>query len=186
MSYSLDHIDVKNVELLVKKCLEDDRKYQEALYRSFAPKMYSVCKYYTRDRDEAMDFLQEGFIMVFRSLHKYRFDGSFEGWIRRVIVFRTIDLLRKQKRYDEVVALYGEEQVVEDEEFELEATGITGDRIRELVNELPEKASLVLKLFAIEGLTHQEIAENLGISVGTSKSQLNRARKLLKESLINA
>lgn len=176
---------IENIELLVKKCIEDDRKYQEALYRNYAPKMYSVCKYYTRDRDEAMDFLQEGFIMVFRNLHKYRHEGSLEGWIRRVIVFRTIDLLRKQKRYDEVIALYKEDEIYENEEFEIETKGIIGDRIRELVNKLPEKARLVLKLFAIEGLSHQEISESLGISVGTSKSQLNRARKLLKESLSN-
>jgi RNA polymerase sigma-70 factor (ECF subfamily) len=183
MSQKLAHIDVNDEELLVNKCLEDDRLYQEAFYRKFAPVMYAVCKNYASDRDEAMDFLQNGFISVFKNLHKYRFEGSLEGWVKRVIIFRTVESLRKQKRYNEIIAEYDEEPIVEPEEFELENIKTSAARIRDLVNKLPEKAGLILKLYAIEGYTHPEISEILGVSVGTSKSQLNRARKLLKEAL---
>lgn len=178
----------ENIEIteenLVKGCIEDDRKYQEQLYKRYAKKMFVVCKSFARDRDEAMDFLQEGFIEVFRKLSDYRFEGSLEGWVRRVIVYKSIDKLRQEKRYQEVVRDFDEKGVSLPEEFELEsAKNDNQKKIRELVNQLPGKAGLILKLYVLEGLTHKEIAEHLEISEGTSKSQLNRARKLLKVAL---
>lgn len=168
---------------LVKGCLEDDRTAQEALYRKYAPQMYGVCMNYAKDRDQAMDFLQDGFIEVYRKIESYRGEGALGGWIRRVIIYRTIDALRKEKRYQEVIRLAEHEQEVLPEDFELDNVQNGIDKIRELVDTLPGKAALVLKLYVLEGLTHQEIAEYLEISVGTSKSQLNRARTLLKASL---
>ncbi len=185
MSSNLKNIEQLDEKILIQKCIEDDRLYQEALYRKFAKKMFQVCKRYTGDSDEAMDFLQLGFIEVFSKLKNYRFEGSLEGWIRRVITFKTIDALRKEKRYQEVIGELDIELQVEAEEFELWDKQTNAERLRELVNQLPGKAALVLKLFVIEGLTHNEIAEHLDISVGTSKSQLNRARTLLKASLKN-
>tara|TARA_B100000508_G_scaffold130740_1_gene118346 strand:- start:54962 stop:55522 length:561 start_codon:yes stop_codon:yes gene_type:complete len=177
------HIEEQD-RALVKGCLEDDRKAQEELYKKFAKQMYVVCKRYARDRDEAMDFLQEGFIEVFRKLHRYRFEGPLGGWIRRVIVYKTIDALRKENRYQEVAREFDAELKTEAQTFELEnVKELKADRVRNLVNELPGKAGLVLKLFALEGLSHKEIAEYLDITIGTSKSQLNRARTLLKEAL---
>ena len=170
---------------LIEHCIADDRKYQEIFYKRFAPTMYRICQNYATDRDEAMDFLQEGFIAVFDNLHKYRFEGSLEGWIKKVIIYKIIDLLRGKKRYYEALAKMDNEQFDEQEEFELENAQISAEKIKNLVNYLPEKASLVLKLYALEGYTHKEIAEILNISVGTSKSQLNRARKMLKAALIN-
>ncbi len=168
---------------LVKGCLEDDRTAQEKLYRKYAPQMYAVCLNYASDRDQAMDFLQDGFIEVFRKINNYRAEGALGGWIRRLIIYKTIDALRKEKRYQEIIRLAEQEQEVIPEEFELPNIKNGTQRIRELVDELPGKAALVLKLYVLEGLTHQEIAEYLEISVGTSKSQLNRARTLLKASL---
>ncbi|UKN01286.1 sigma-70 family RNA polymerase sigma factor [Paracrocinitomix mangrovi] len=183
MDNNFENIEFLDDRFLVQKCIEDDRRYQEALYRKFAKKMFQVCKRYARDNDEAMDFLQEGFIEVFKKLENYRFEGSLEGWVRKVIVFRTIDVLRKEKRYQEIIGELDAELHVEAEEFELLSGQTTAERLRELVNQLPGKAGLVLKLFVIEGLTHPEIAEHLEISIGTSKSQLNRARTLIKASL---
>lgn len=178
------HTEELDERELVEGCLNDDRKFQKELYKRFAKQMYVVCKRYARDRDEAMDFLQEGFIEVFRKLSSYRFEGSLGGWIRRVIVYKTIDELRKENRYQEIAREFESELHTDAHSFELENTGkLNADRIRDLVNELPGKAGLVLKLFALEGLSHKEIAEYLEISEGTSKSQLNRARTLLKVAL---
>lgn len=169
---------------LINGCLKDDRHYQEQLYRKYAKQMFIVCKRYARDRDEAMDFLQEGFIEVFRKLENFRFEGSLEGWIRRVITYKAIDHLRKENRYQEVTKEFDAELITPEHSFELDsAREIGADRIRELVNELPGKAGLVLKLFVLEGLSHKEIAQYLEISEGTSKSQLNRARLLLRSAL---
>lgn len=183
MENKAPHIDEQE-RALIQGCLEDDRKAQEELYRKFAKQMYVVCKRYARDRDEAMDFLQEGFIEVFKKLHKYRFEGPIGGWIRRVIVYKTIDALRKENRYQEVAREFDAELQTDAQSFELENVNeLRADRVRTLVDELPGKAGLILKLFALEGLSHKEIAEYLDITVGTSKSQLNRARTLLKQAL---
>lgn len=183
MSLKLENIDLLDEKTLVEKCIEDIRVYQEAFYRKFAKKMYQVCKRYAKDNDQAMDFLQEGFIEVFKKLKNYRFEGSLEGWVRRVIVFKTIDALRREKRYEEIIGELDVDLQIEAEEYEVLQHQTTADKLREMVNQLPGKAGLVLKLFVIEGLTHAEISEHLEISIGTSKSQLNRARTLLKASL---
>lgn len=167
---------------LIGKCLQNDRSAQEKLYGMHCDKMYSVCMYYAVDRDEASDFLQEGYIKVFGKLHTYNFQGSFEGWIRRIVVNTALGHLRKKKNlvdnYESVEQLPDLAENVDLDIEELPTAKVVG-----MVNELPKKASLVLKLFAIEGYTHQEISEILEITVGTSKSQLNRARFLLKKAL---
>lgn len=144
--------------------------------------MFAVCKYYTDDRDEACDFLQDGFITVFRKLDRYKFDGSLEGWIRRIIVNTALQAIRKKKVYQEHYDLIKIEQedlhIVEQKDYD-----VNPKEIIQWVNELPKKAGLIMKLYAIEGYTHSEIAEILDVSVGTSKSQLNRARTLLKAKM---
>ncbi len=166
---------------LIDSCLQHDRHAQERLYRTFANKMFSVCLYYSEDRDEACDFLQEGFIQVFRSLDKFKFDGSLEGWIRKIVVRKALDEIRRKKRYFEVVddMVHSNTEEIEPDVYD---NPISAKEVIRLVNELPKKCALVLKLYAIEGYSHAEISEILEISVGTSKSQLNRARSLLKKS----
>lgn len=160
------------------------REAQETLYRRFADKMFAVCKYYTDDRDEACDFLQEGFITVFRKLDRFKAQGSLEGWIRRIIVNTALQAIRKKKVYHEHYDLIKieQEELYSAEEFNSE---VNPKEIIQWVNELPKKAGLIMKLYAIEGFTHPEIAEMLDVSVGTSKSQLNRARTLLKARINN-
>ncbi|MBL4862817.1 MAG: sigma-70 family RNA polymerase sigma factor [Crocinitomicaceae bacterium] len=141
--------------------------------------MFAVCKYYTEDRDEACDFLQEGFITVFRKLDKFNYDGSLEGWVRKIIVNTALQQIRKNKRFEEHYELIKIEQedLISDDNLD---TDVSSGEIIRLVNELPKKAGIILKLYAIEGYTHAEIADILDVSIGTSKSQLNRARTLLK------
>lgn len=169
-------IKYKNESDLVKACLNQKRDAQEQLYRTFADKMFAICKAYAKDRDEACEFLQLGFIKVFNKLENYSFKGSLEGWIRRVIVTTALQELRKSKTYHMNIDEMHDIQEVEQNE---EIQKIPFQKVVEYVNELPKKAGLILKLYAIEGFSHKEIAEELSISVSTSKSQLNYARKLL-------
>jgi len=138
--------------------------------------------YYADSRDEAADFLQDGFITVFGKLHMFKFQGSLEGWVRRIIVNTALSALRKKKRFNEMLDEVENMQDVSTEEVE-EIEHISSSKVIEVVNGLPGKAAVVLKLFAIEGYSHPEIAEIMDISVGTSKSQLNRARNLVKMKL---
>lgn len=165
---------------LIEKCIALDRRAQEALYRQHADKMYNVCLTYSRDEDEACDVLQEGFIKVFRSLSTYDFNGSFEGWVRKIMVNTALSFYQKRKREKDGNDAYHEytETTVDDT-----IDRISAEELITLVNALPAKAGMVLKLFAIEGYDHREIAALMGTSEGTSRSQLNRARYLLREAL---
>ncbi|MBC5993993.1 RNA polymerase sigma factor [Pontibacter cellulosilyticus] len=165
---------------LIEKCIAKERRAQEMLYRQYADKMYNVCLIYTKDEDEACDVLQEGFIKVFRSLASYEFTGSFEGWVRKIMVNTALAYYQKKKREKEHLDIY---QTYIDPLVDSILDRLHADELIALVNQLPSKAGMVLKLFAIEGYDHKEIAELMGTSEGTSRSQLNRARFLLKESI---
>jgi RNA polymerase sigma-70 factor (ECF subfamily) len=169
---------------LAKRCLNNDRKAQKELYNLHADKMFTVCMHYAKDRDEACDFLQDGYLKVFSNLHQFNFEGSLEGWIRRIIVNTALSNIRKNKK---VFDLFKEIEEIPDYssgiDDEVEIDNAPSKLIVKLVNELPLKAGLVLKLYTMEGYTHQEIADKLEITIGTSKSQLNRARKMLKMAL---
>lgn len=174
--------DLKNIsdEELVKGCLQDNRNFQEVLYRKYADQMYSVVMMYAKDADDAADILQESFINVFRKLHDFRFESPLGAWIRRIVVNKALEHFRKKQRKRELIEeLSYEETPLMDGILER----INASEIVRLVNDLPSKAAAILKLYAIEGYKHNEIAEMLEISEGTSKSQLNRARTLLKEKL---
>lgn len=142
--------------------------------------MFNVSLTYTDDEDEACDILQEGFIKVFGNVNSFKSDGSLEGWVRKIIVNTALEFYRKKKRQKEVLEVY--ENFIEPK-IDGILEKINMDYLIDLVNQLPLKAQMVLKLYAIEGYSHKEIAEQMEISEGTSKSQLNRARFLLKEAL---
>lgn len=165
---------------LIQRCINNDRQSQETLYRLHADKMYNVCLTYAKDQDEACDILQEGFIKIFKNLKSFNFNGSFEGWIRRIIINTTLVFYHKRKKERDDIENYRyQKEPAADNILEK----INAEDLIEMVNELPDKAAMVLKLFAIEGHEHKEIAKLMGITEGTSKSQLNRARYLLKEAI---
>ena len=143
--------------------------------------MFNVCVTYSETDDEAADILQEAFIRVFRKIGQFRGDCPLEAWIRKIIVNTALEIYRKKSREKAQMQLYT--QV-----FEEETEDVIGDlnrrEIIELINQLPFKAQLVLKLYAIEGYNHREIAEMMDITEGTSKSQLNRARFLVKQAMM--
>ena len=162
---------------LIKKAINNNREAQQQLFEQHSPKMLGVCRQYVKDMHHAEDLLLSGFLKVFTNLHKFKHEGSFEGWIRRIMVNTCISYLRKKNLVD----LSDEDFVFNDSATEsLENT--TVEDIQKLIDKLPEGYKMVFNLFAIEGYKHSEIAEQLGISVSTSKSQLFKARKILQEN----
>jgi RNA polymerase sigma factor (sigma-70 family) len=166
---------------LIKRCLKGDRFAQELLYRRFAAKMYAVCMRYLKQPAESEDVLQESFIKIFQSLKDYRGDGSFEGWVRRIVINTTINHIRRNLvAYADTEDKYLENTIPEG--YSIEAD-LSAQELLQLIHELPEGYRIVFNLYAIEGFTHAEIADMLGISVNTSKSQLSRARASLQKRL---
>lgn len=167
---------------LVEGCIEKKRRYQEQLYYRFGADMYQVCLIYAPNEADAADILQESFIKVFKSIHTFKFEGALGGWIRRIVVFTAINAYKKQQRESKLVVSLPEEDFADFTVDEI-TEGLDPNEVVKLVNQLPKKAQQVLKLYAIEEYKHHEIAEMLDISVGTSKSQLNRAKNLLQEAI---
>ena len=163
---------------LIKECLDGSRKMQELLYNRFAPKMYAVCLRYSGNQDDAQDLLQEGFVKVFKNLEKYRGDGSFEGWIRRIFVNTSIEHFRRKVKLSSVSET--QEVTIEDKDWNALDTLAEKDIIK-IVQELSPGYRQVFNMYVIEGYSHREISEILGISEGTSKSQLARAKVILKK-----
>jgi len=162
---------------LIQDCLAQQRSSQERLYRIFADDMYNVALLYADNEDDACDILQDGFIKVFRSLHTFNGESALKTWIRRIIVNTALDYYRKRKRETEKRQEYYQQVETNVDDI---LPQMNADELVALVGELPQKAAMVLKLYAIEGYAHKEIADMMGITEGTSKSQLSRARELLK------
>lgn len=167
---------------IIKACQKGDRSAQKALYEQFAPGMLGVCTRYAKDRESAEDFLQDGFIRVFEKIGMFRFQGSFEGWMRRIMVNMIIESYRKAGIKTELKNDFPDvtEEPISDMD---EVDQPSMDLLLSLVQQLPERYRLVFNLHVMEELTHDEIAERLNISAGTSKSNLSRARKWLQERL---
>lgn len=164
---------------LIEGCLKRDPKAQEALYRHFGAKMYGLCLRYARNPMEAEDILQEGFIKVYTHLHDYRFEGSFEGWIRRTFVNTAINYFKKKSRELVEVSLDDLEFVGSQEENAFEK--LSTEELLGLIQKLPEGYRIVFNLYIVEGYSHKEISEMMHISESTSKSQLSRARLALQK-----
>lgn len=163
---------------LLKGALQGDRRTQEQLYQRFAPKMYAVCLRYANDADDAQDILQDGFVKVFRNLDRFRHEGSFEGWMRRVFVNTAIEHYRRKVYLDSITER--EEETIEDR-TESALDQLAEKDIIELIQKLSPGYRTVFNMFVVEGYSHKEIAEQLGINEGTSKSQLARAKSMLQK-----
>lgn len=166
---------------LIRGCLEGDRQMQQELYNRFAGKMYAVCLRYANNAEDAQDLLQDGFIKVFRNLHRFRFEGSFEGWIRRVFINSSIEHFRKKSVQLSKVS-EKEENTIEDADISA-LDNLAEKDIVSLIQELSPGYRTVFNLYVVEGYSHKEIADQLGISEGTSKSQLARARSILQKKV---
>lgn len=171
-----------NLEETIKKCASGDRKAQTALYNQFAPKMYGVCLNYSKDAAEAEDNLQDGFIRVFTKIGQFGFKGSFEGWMRRIMVNTALEKFRKHNHLYPVEDMMVFEGIQNEEET---LSSISADDLLRIIQELPPRYRMVFNLYAIEGYSHQEIAKLMEINEGTSKSNLSRARVILQKKVID-
>ncbi|MBS7333130.1 MAG: sigma-70 family RNA polymerase sigma factor [Weeksellaceae bacterium] len=168
------------IEKIVLLCKKRDRKGQELLYQQFSPILFSICLRYADNYEDAQDTFQEGFILIFNKIDQYNFEGSFEGWMKKIMVNLSLDKYRKNHNFknneiDQIPNLSSDE---DNDEFDYEY-----DEILSLIQTLPSQYRQVFNLYVIEDYSHQEIADLLQISVGTSKSNLSRARSFLKQKL---
>ncbi|MBU6341220.1 MAG: RNA polymerase sigma factor [Bacteroidetes bacterium] len=165
---------------LIRGCLRGSAQSQRQLYDLYAGRMYAVCLRYARTHSDAADILQEGFVKVFTKLEQYQHQGSFEGWIRRIMVNTALRTYQRQ-RYD--MEFSGFEKLPE---APIEADAIASlseSELLELIAKLPEGYKVVFNMVAIEGFSHAEVADMLGIQESTSRSQLTKARRWLCEQL---
>lgn len=169
------------IETLISKCKAGERKAQELLYKQFAAKMLGVCMRYATDKMEAEDMLQNGFIRVFQKMMDYRGEGSFEGWVRRIMVHSSIEYYRKHHKMMQVVDM---DDVAEPSVDPVAAANLDAKDLIILIQQLAPGYRMVFNLYAIEGYSHKEIGEIIGITEGASKSQLSRARTILKEQIL--
>jgi RNA polymerase sigma-70 factor (ECF subfamily) len=169
-------------EALLKGCLNNDAAAQRELYNKYSSKMLSVCYRYAHNREDAEDMLQEGFIKVFLQAHTFENRGAFEGWIRRIIVHTCINILKKNKKFNESVDIIHANglQIREDTIPAI----IQAKQVVECIRLLPIGYRTVLNLYAIEGFSHREIAGMLDIEESTSRSQYTRAKAMLEDILI--
>lgn len=172
-------IKISNDSQLIKQSLQNNRQAQKLLYEKFSPKMLSLCAYYIKDLQQSEEVMLNGFLKVFTKLKQYSNKGSFEGWIRKIMVFECISYLRKKNQlvFTDNIEIF--ETMIENE-VEL---AIAVEDLHNYIDELPESCKVVFNMYVIEGYKHAEIAEILNVSIGTTKTQLYRARKALQEMI---
>lgn len=169
-------------ELMLAGCIRNNAAAQEALYNRFSPRMLGVCYRFAKNREDAEDMLQEGFIKVFTQIHQYRNEGALEGWIRRIIVHTCINILKKNKKFSESVDIIHASSIHIKEE--VIPSIMQAKQVVECIRSLPIGYRTVLNLYAIEGYSHKEIAGMLDIEESTSRSQYTRAKAMLEDILI--
>lgn len=168
-----------SLEQLIHKCKNNDRESQARLYHLFSNKLYATSLKYSRNKTEAEDNLQDSFITIFQKIGQYNFKGSFEGWLRRITINTILQKYRAQNVFEIV-----NEQRIEDENVTVDDEDISLDYLLAIIQELPDRYRLVFNLYVLDDYSHKEIAELLNISQGTSKSNLARARILLRDKII--
>jgi RNA polymerase sigma factor (sigma-70 family) len=179
--YLKHSILVEQTEELIRGCIKRERFYQNRLYTLYAPKMFVVCIRYSKNREEAEETLQEGFIKVFEFIHQFKGAGSFEGWIRKIMVNCALQKYRSKPHLHPVIDIENtntDQYISEDILSQLDTK-----ELLKMVQQLPPSYRMVFNLFAFEGYKHREIAELLGISEGTSKSNLSDARAILQKAV---
>lgn len=166
---------------LIKGCIRENRRCQKEVFRRYAGKMLSICMRYARHRMEAEDILQDAFVKVFDNISKFESKGSFEGWIRRIVVNTALKNYKKKSIRNEQIGLENHYEIPKDPSV---YAHLNTEEVLKLVAKLPEGYRMVFNLYAIEGYSHKEIAELLNIQESTSRSQLVKARKMLQQQII--
>jgi RNA polymerase sigma factor (sigma-70 family) len=173
--------EIRNI---INGCLKGSRRDQELLYRRYAAKLYAVCLQYSGNDEEARDILQEGFIKIYENLNHYKYEGSFDGWVRRIVVNTALEKYRSKHnlyRVDDIDQIPEQDAEPDNEDY----AGLEARDLMEIIRELPPRYRIVFNLFAIEGYSHKEISDMMSISEGTSKSNLSRARVILQRRVFS-
>ena len=171
------------IQDIIAKCKDGDRNAQQELFRLTGPKMLAFCRRYCKSEDDARDALQEGFIKVFTSLNKYRGDSAPETWMSRIFINTAIDQYKKGQQYTGMFDSLPDELEREEESYNDNPFPCTAVDILKVMDTMPEGYRIIFNLYCMENFTHKQIAESLGISEGTSKSQYARAKKFIYEAL---
>lgn len=166
------------LDQLIQDCQKNSIRAQEQLYKLLAPKMFAACLKYSRNRADAEDNLQDGFLLIFQKIGQFQFKGSFEGWAKRVMINNVLQRYRSEGIFELV-----SENIPDVADVEIESESISMDYLIGIIQELPDRYRMVFNLYVIDGYSHKEIAEMLSITDGTSKSNLARARMILKEKI---
>ncbi len=167
-----------SLEKLIKKCKQRDVKSQSEVYHLFAGKLFALCLKYSRNYQEAQDNLQDGFITIFNKIDQYQFKGSFEGWLKRIMVNTALQKYRQKNVLNLIT-----DEIPEEVEVEVDEMSLSLDYLLSIIQELPNRYRLVFNMYVLDGYSHREISEMLEISEGTSKSNLSRARQILKKKV---
>lgn len=163
---------------LIKKCSKNDTKAQAELYQLFSGKLFSVCLKYCKNYAEAEDNLQDAFVTIFNKISQYKHKGSFEGWLKRITINTALQRYRNQGVFEII-----DDTNIEDVEVTVEDDDVTLEFLLQIIQELPDRYRLVFNLYVLDGYSHKNIADMLDITIGTSKSNLARARKILKDKI---
>ena len=176
------HTEIMTEEALLQGCVQNKAAAQKALYELYCAKMMAVCYRYAHNREDAQDMLQEGFIKVFSQIHTFENRGALEGWIRRIVVHTCINILKKNKKFNESVDLIHASALHENENAI--PSIMQAKQVVECIRLLPVGYKTVLNLYAIEGFSHREIGQMLDIEESTSRSQYTRAKAMLEDILV--
>jgi RNA polymerase sigma-70 factor (ECF subfamily) len=163
---------------LIENCKKNDTKAQSELYKLFSSKLFAICLKYSRNYAEAEDNLQDAFLTIFKKIEQYKNKGSFEGWLKRITINTALQRYRNEKVFDII-----NENTIEDVELEVDEDSISIDYLLQIIQELPDRYRLVFNLYVLDGYSHKDIANMLDINIGTSKSNLARARQILKQTI---
>src|SRR5688572_22701817 len=166
-----------NEDVLIERCKAGDSRYREVLYKKYCRKLMGICFRYSKNREEAEDYLQEGFYKIFKSLEGYKSEGSFEGWMRKILVNTILESIRRKQILFTETDL---SNLLEEPSHEDGWNIYNAKELVNLINQLPDGYRVVFNLYAVEGYSHREIGEKLGINEGTSRSQYAKARKQLR------
>jgi len=167
-----------SLKQLIENCKINNTKAQGELYKLFSGKLFAICLKYSRNYAEAEDNLQDAFLTIFNKIGQYKNKGSFEGWIKRIAVNTVLQCYRKEKVFDII-----NENTIEDVELEVDEDTVSIDYLLKIIQELPDRYRLVFNLYVLDGYSHKDIADMLKINIGTSKSNLSRARLILKQTI---
>ena len=166
---------------LIENCKKNDIKAQSELYKLFSSKLFALCLKYSRNYAEAEDNLQDAFLTIFKKIEQYKHKGSFEGWLKRV----TINTVLQQYRKEKVFEITPESDIEDEVTVDIDDETLSIDYLLQIIQELPDRYRLVFNLYVLDGYSHQDIANMLEINIGTSKSNLARARHILKNTIEN-